>query len=506
MGIKLFGELFSANPVRSVRASSLYSFTDANLYWQKRRDTSCRNMTSTEFTRDFVDFLCDDLLRHELCRTSELYVQRTRDIQLVFDNKFARNFMKMWCCYQRVNNKSGTTSIPVDYDSIEYFLKDVQESLRIQRPGLDEDAVSKIRIIEAPIDTDDYIVSESMKLLLSNPELKEGRKVSVQAASFDICDNDREDCGMSPVLPDLQTVRVSDVSIFSEDTDFISFFPFSEEVSVYSSKRVDSGGSCIYLLNARLNESHPTIAEITQIANTLSAEYSRVSHKYIFGLLLKIYAMLSPNDYITCSFVNMACLSQAVSSVFLWYRGPLGQVKHNVTAPPQSELKRAIVYLDENDSVDEQQEKEDDKKRKSSNVDTGPDQVKHFKRDENDENEKAKRDELRLVLAELPISCVFAYWTCYLDRLMSERGLQKHVALVNNMLRVFIVKFTNSPPKLSTITTAENIEIVKVDPDQAITFSTFDFQAQSKTSLSSSGKCFFFFLFLIFFSSIRIYF
>lgn len=508
MGIVRFNDLFRAVKVKKARSSSRYSFIDGNLYWHKRRlETNCSNMTANEFSRDFIEFLCDELLRLELRRGEHgMYQQVVRRIELIFDSKFARNFLKMWCCYKRIeaSNKSSVPRIEPDLNMLRFYLKDLRETLHMYRRAFDEKVLDLIDICEAPIDTDDYIVSKCMRLLAQESNLPRGLSLSLGEEE------------------DLQSASVGSISIFSVDTDFLSYFPFREEVGVYSTRRSEEGEWDVYLLNAEINMENPVIAELDKFARQMSLEYEHLTYEYVFKLMLKFYAMLSPNDYITCSFFDSACLRNALYSVFLWYRKALGRRPTDDKKKPEwpARVKTQIVYDDDEVKVElkrplEGGHTDEPPAKRSAALPTNcstPVKRPLEDREESDEPPVKRaapnngessgkgNSEVDLILAELPISCLFAYWTCYLDKLAGEGGAQKHLALVNNILRVFIVAFKQPPAfkdcEVETMDCEAKIKdceatggrvrkAERLSRDQTIDFSLLEFQHAPKIGVLS---------------------
>ncbi|TXH07719.1 MAG: hypothetical protein E6Q06_01970 [Candidatus Moraniibacteriota bacterium] len=551
MGIVGFNDLFTASQVKVPKASSSHVFIDANLYWLKLRTHQMgarfANLTTSEFSAEFVDFVCADLLQFELLKSDDLYRQEARTIELIFDSKFSRNFMKMWRCYRRAETNVRTSKdvrVEADYAMLEYYLEELRAALHLRYSQYDENAVGLIKIKEAEMDTDEYIVSRCHQLLEQEEERGTRELVLVSPDSS------------------LQNTFVSRISIFSDDTDFVSFFPSCQRAGVYSIRRSEYGESEVFLLNAAINHSHPVIKDLDELSDRLARTYSRIEREYVFRLALKVYAMLSANDYISCSFFDIRYLRQAFESVFLWYRGPLGVVK--TPLPPRHPLKRKIDYCD--DSETEAPETGANKRnveavadKRSVNSGEGPAKKRRVgERGESanvastaikavdgneaakavDGNEAAKAvdtavrgakavdtavrgaeavdtavrgaEELALIMNELPLTCVFAYWMCYLDGIKSDgAAARKHLALVNNILRIFIVQFTEPP-----VFTAEAALLKFVDGplkeqppetsggggllslDQKVSLSLFEFQNVSKTALTASaappGKYLFF--------------
>lgn len=488
MGIENFYSLFDSGRVVAANKSSTHIFVDGNLYWMKLQQDRAGFLVSflseAEFTREFVRFLFEDLLALEMLRSADNYDQQMKMINIVFDNANARNFLKMWRCYKRIESKSHTPSVRVNLERIRYYIDEFRRTMHISHPEYCPEAAALVQVVEAEKDTDDLVVTQCFKLQKASPAPCAKRTLTTKLAAADTADG--TDKGEEDEGSSYAKIAVSSISIFSADTDFMAYFPRSQQVAVYTLNNV-RGSPALFLLNAQLSNTCEIVEQIRELASKYSQAYVRLEFDYVFDISIRLFAQASPNDYITCSFFDIGALDEALGNTFLWHRALFKPVKTPKPVDFCSKRKRHIEY-------DEEGEEDGSSTAKISR--TNDDDVNA--RASSEESSAAAKEESQIPIdptdenfdlitsSDVPLTCFFAYWTKYLAKVCSTNTV-KMKALVNNILRIFMVYFPQAPvledPSAPSSTSSDEWRMLK--KGQEVCFSVPEFQHISITGISN---------------------
>lgn len=459
MGIERFHQVFEQYPVIQVDRSCKHAMIDGNLYWITRQDMGAARQDSgvvgdvindiSAFTQDYVRFVFTELLQFEVQQHDEKrFIQQLQSITLWFDNDVARSWMKIPCCLNRqqaqINRMAASNKPPLlqlSRQHLDYFIAEFCAQGAELLPLVDVQVVLKnIKFAEARYDTDDEIVLFCYKQLNSPGDVVQ-RNRSFVVKRLNIDD-----------IPHVMTGG-SDLAIFSGDSDFLSYFwSFSKHAGIFHYSRIlNHHQPVILLMNAHLNESHPIVIFLTKCATRFSKEYKNLSFDYVFSLGLKFAAMLSHNDYITASvaFYSERLIEQAFETVFLMYKNHLGRnlLVSKSSKRPFSKQSSTIKYLDDNDDSKEGNDDntggkrikldDDESKRSSDNEDQPSQSALEASSPASDVSDN---DMMSFVLAEIPLTCLFVYWSLLIESIVPKDdkiSVSKLKTLINNCLHVF---------------------------------------------------------------------
>lgn len=215
--------------------------------------------------------------------------------------------------------RSNTSSLPTvryEMDVFRNILENKRQELKYALGEVfPENIVDKIcatfHIIEAPLDTDDYIISEINK---HQPLLIPLTPTTTHGTAQILLEGEEE----------LWKAR-SICSIYSEDSDFLSIFPTGSHAVVLhyvNSSQMSNG--LLVLRNFKFNENRSFITELNAKIQTFFHELNQDGkHPWLTPHLLqsicfRCLAMTLPNDYLTAVFFDRASLFETLSQMRIW--------------------------------------------------------------------------------------------------------------------------------------------------------------------------------------------
>ena len=282
MGVfELFKEFKSMNIVRFLEAANNI-LVDACIYWEfylpNENDFAGSDPAllklDPEFRKshgkNFLAFLFSKLLKLEL----DVLEENSLEVKIIFDNSCARSWLKFSRCMQRMRNRDVLKAKRIRFfpsmDELTQWWQEI-ESL-VGAPTL------KVLFVEAPSETDDYIHRECLKLLSSMPSEKLCRQV--------ILDNMM--CGSETN----KSFACSKISIYSADSDFVSFFPFCNQINVCHGEVWNKSLQITRLLNFE-----PTDSTFWITTNSLAQDNLNLK----LALFKTFVIARGHNDYMTCA-------------------------------------------------------------------------------------------------------------------------------------------------------------------------------------------------------------
>ncbi len=327
MGIQYFSQYFKTAKVCKASETAKYVYVDASYFWEKQL------LRGGNVHTNFLSVLFRNILYCDLQRADS----QLERIEIVFDNADNRNYMKWWRCLKRMEalfalffgcslgNGASRQEEPTPREKfnvkrLEYLLWSTEQILDDADPNvLSKDELrSKVHFVIAPSDTDDYITLQC-KL---NSERTPWRTLFI-ASGADLQASTKE-------------LRVKAQSVFSGDSDFMSMFSrCGEHAAVYDLESMIDGHRVVtpnnlLLLNYDFNYEHATLAAINEAIerafetyinapqSTLRAQ-AWLTRDFMLTLCIKIVAMTSANDYITCSLFDVKCLCATISQISVWF-------------------------------------------------------------------------------------------------------------------------------------------------------------------------------------------
>lgn len=174
-----------------------------------------------------------------------------------------------------------------------------------------------LHIVEGPLDTDDYI---GTKIHKNHPEIpswpaKVGRQTEVWLKNETSCHG-------------------SSLSVYSGDSDFLSFFPLNNQVMIFhylhTAPQVpfgDPNRAFLTLRNYKLaRESMTLMEEMYTVANReydVVKEENRQNNPWftrdlLYCLSIRCIAMTLPNDYLTCTLHDRQSLAETLVQMRIW--------------------------------------------------------------------------------------------------------------------------------------------------------------------------------------------
>lgn len=286
MGITNFlKDYFKPGEVVGIVGCSEFVYVDLNVFYMtfaSSNTADCNLNDSITFHTFFLKHLFENVLHFELSNKSFL--------NLIIDNDCARKFQKWSCCIDRHNNnnaKSVFEKKPFNPEQFETLVKSNYPSL-------------KFKLITCEYDADKFIYDNLTVLIAIE-----------------------EKCKRQVFFSDGTCEEVSGLTVYSNDSDFCSFFPLKKQVAVFSLPRLNSSihnfsgygvKINLSLSNFKLNEHNVYIKQLKSREKLFNKKSKIYNFDFFTQTSITLIGMLSDNDYISFNLMD-----EGIFSVFLDY-------------------------------------------------------------------------------------------------------------------------------------------------------------------------------------------
>lgn len=288
MGILDLNKEFESKNIIHFSSPAQKVFVDACIYWEwilpKETDYSEdeRHKLPTDETFrkkicfNFFNYVFDKLLTCEIS-SNKSDPASAISVEIVFDNDTCRPWLKWSKCIQRRKHQISARQKKIRFHASMDELSNFWDQYVTENELAEKYAQSiNVKFTEAPRDTDDYIYRQCEELIAQ----KFGtREVLVD----DLMSTER------------RTINCAKISIFSSDSDFLSFFPFPDLVCVCHGETWNCEMQVTRLMNFACKPS-----PFWQCVNSKEPAFD-----LDFKLALYKVNVIARghNDYMTCSFL-----------------------------------------------------------------------------------------------------------------------------------------------------------------------------------------------------------
>lgn len=284
MGVAELNKEFEGKNIIHFKTPAQTIFIDACIYWEWilpketefAENTRTTLATEPEFRRkicfDFFKYIFQRLISCEISAIDPQTQENPMVVNVIFDNSSCRPWLKWSKCIQRRRQQENLTVKKIRFHP---SIKEMEDLWSEYPKAADwPEKYVNINFQEAPRDTDDCIFRSCKPLISDNMKLRD-------AVVDDLLSTNRK------------VVQCSPITIFSSDSDFLSFFPFSNIVNVCHGETWNCDLQITRLLNYSRRET-----EFWKALNLVSKDLSLQIKLACF----KTYVISrGHNDYMTCT-------------------------------------------------------------------------------------------------------------------------------------------------------------------------------------------------------------
>lgn len=272
MGIQEFYSNFfkSAHVIKHNKSSS-HVFIDGSIMWHMFNYTKvCDLEDKYNFHCNFLNVLFTSLFQLE----DNVQINEKTKFYLIFDNIVARRWFKFQRCLYRMGSDFKKIRIlECEIHILEKYLDEI----------LYDKNFNEIHIIESDYDTDDFIKEYIINIINNN---------GILYKNITILEDNIE-----------KNILVSNISIYSSDSDFASFFPLCEDVAIYFFSSLKFEKNSVILKNYKMNYDNEFL-KILYTKFTLQ-DLNEIQKKKLLCSSIQLFGMFTTNDYITMNLLEI---------------------------------------------------------------------------------------------------------------------------------------------------------------------------------------------------------